>query len=204
MKRHFLLWENPRDAILTIVIILMVIGCINVYSASFVRAEAMMDDGRYFLKRYLMWAALGSACMYIIGFKFDYRRFLTPRFCGLTVLLGVLLLVCVMTVGDVINGARRWLHFGPVSLQPSELAKAIEVLFASWYLGEKIRHGIPVRMFSRKTWHGLGVAALFAAFIIAQPDMATMCIVFGLMWLLYVVAGMPKGEILLTFGAIAA
>ena len=199
MDRRFLLWENPRDAILTIVGLLMVIGCINVYSASFVQADAMMGDGRFYLKRYIAWAALGSVAMYFIGFKLDYRKFLTKRFCAIAVAFTALLLLGVMVGGEVVNGARRWLRVGPLQLQPSELAKAVEVLFASYFLGGLLRRGVPVRMFSWRTCHGMAVACLFAFFIILQPDMATMGIAFGLMWLLYAIAGMPGREFVITF-----
>ena len=48
-----MLWENPKDAIITLMILLMVIGCVNVFSASFVRAEAMTGNPYHFLVRYL-------------------------------------------------------------------------------------------------------------------------------------------------------
>ena len=44
MRERFLFWENPKDAILTITLLLMVIGAVNVFSASFVRAADMMGD----------------------------------------------------------------------------------------------------------------------------------------------------------------
>ena len=40
MNKRFMIWENPRDAVLSIVFILMALGCMNVFSASFVRAES--------------------------------------------------------------------------------------------------------------------------------------------------------------------
>ena len=48
-----MLWENPKDAIITLMILLMVIGCVNVFSASFVKAEAMTGNPYHFLIRYL-------------------------------------------------------------------------------------------------------------------------------------------------------
>lgn len=50
MNKRFMIWENPRDAVLSIVFILMALGCMNVFSASFVRADAMFHDSYYFFE----------------------------------------------------------------------------------------------------------------------------------------------------------
>src|SRR3990170_1845086 len=47
--------------------------------------------------------------------------------------LGVLLLVCVALFGDVVHGARRWLHVGVTRVQPSELMKIAVPLMLAWY-----------------------------------------------------------------------
>ena len=54
MKKRFLIWDNPKDAIISLTLLLMLVGCINVFSASFVEARDMFEDGYYYLKRYLI------------------------------------------------------------------------------------------------------------------------------------------------------
>ena len=59
MKKRFLIWDNPKDAIISLTLLLMLVGCINVFSASFVEARDMFEDGYYYLKRYLIFGAVG-------------------------------------------------------------------------------------------------------------------------------------------------
>ena len=59
MKKRFLIWDNPKDAIISLTLLLMLVGCINVFSASFVEARDMFEDGYYYLKRYLIFGGAG-------------------------------------------------------------------------------------------------------------------------------------------------
>ena len=68
MKKRFLIWDNPKDAIISLTLLLMLVGCINVFSASFVEARDMFEDGYYYLKRYLIFGAAGLMLMLWLGF----------------------------------------------------------------------------------------------------------------------------------------
>ena len=72
-----MLWENPKDAIITLMILLMVIGCVNVFSASFVRAEAMTGNPYHFLVRYLGYAAAGGLVFCVTAFQVNYKRLMS-------------------------------------------------------------------------------------------------------------------------------
>lgn len=73
MKKRFLIWDNPKDAIISLTLLLMLVGCINVFSASFVEARDMFEDGYYYLKRYLIFggartdadAVAGIPCAFV-------------------------------------------------------------------------------------------------------------------------------------------
>lgn len=73
MKKRFLIWDNPKDAIISLTLLLMIVGCINVFSASFVEARDMFEDGYYYLKRYLIFwrsrtdadAVAGISCAFV-------------------------------------------------------------------------------------------------------------------------------------------
>ena len=69
MKKRFLIWDNPKDAIISLTLLLMLVGCINVFSASFVEARDMFEDGYYYLKRYLIFGAVGLMLMLWLGFR---------------------------------------------------------------------------------------------------------------------------------------
>lgn len=196
MNKRFMIWENPRDAILSIVFILMTVGCINVFSASFVRADAMFHDSYFFLKRYLTWGILGLICMWVIGFKANYKIFLSRRFIKLLCGGTFLLLLAVDVIGVTVNGSRRWLYFAGVSLQPSELAKVVEVMLASSYLGQRIKEQKFISLTKYVSAKAMLVAFAFAVLIFKQPDMGTMGIVVGLMLVMYIIAGIPVSQII--------
>ncbi len=201
MKKRFMIWENPRDAILTLVFILLVLGCINVFSASFVRADAMFHDSYYFLKRYLMWGGLGLTFMWLIGFKLNYKVFLSRRFINIIYFGTLLLLLAVDVTGKVVNGSRRWLFIAGISLQPSELAKVVEVMLASSYLGQRLRQGLSIRLNDFESGKAFLMACVYGVLIFKQPDMGTLGIVIALMLVMYIIAGIPVGQIVEVVGA---
>lgn len=117
---------------LILVFCLLGFGLVMVASASYVSALHKEGDSYHYIKRQLIFAIIGVALMLFIT-RFDYsvfRRFI-PAYFGISVLL--LILVLIPKVGIEANGARRWLGFGGLTFQPSELAKlAIIMLFASY------------------------------------------------------------------------
>ena len=141
MRERFMLWENPKDAIITLMILLMVIGCVNVFSASFVKAEAMTGNPYHFLVRYLIYAAVGGVMFWITAFHLNYKRMMSPRFYKVVVGVTILLLAATLGVGTVVNGSRRWIYIAGFSLQASELAKVSVILMAASFLGDRLQRG---------------------------------------------------------------
>ena len=77
MRERFLFWENPKDAILTITLLLMVIGAVNVFSASFVRAADMMGTPYYFLIRYIGYGVFGLLIFWFFGYRYNYKNLMS-------------------------------------------------------------------------------------------------------------------------------
>src|SRR6266498_1912220 len=116
------------------VLSLLGFGLVMVYSASAVYATQKFGSATYFLKRDLLWSALGVLVMGI-GMRIDfgvYRRWSYLALIGSIGLLGG-----VLVVGARINGARRWFHFAGVSFQPAELAKLALVIYLAYSLAKK-------------------------------------------------------------------
>jgi len=193
MHKRFLIWDNPKDAILVLTFLLMALGCINVFSASFVEAKDMFDNGYFYLYRYAGAAVIGLIVMGIIGWKIPYRFWLQHRQIWYAILFVVL--ICVDAFGVTTKGAQRWLYIGGQSIQPSELVKLSMIILGAGSLGEYLKRGMPVSL-RRK---GMGApflqAALFAALVLVQPDMGTAAIILALMIGLYIVAGLPRIEL---------
>jgi rod shape determining protein RodA len=81
---------------------------------------------------------------------------------------GVMLLVCVALFGDIVNGARRWLHVGVTRIQPSEIMKIAVPLMLAWYFD---RYAKSLRF----TNYIVAAALLFipVGLVVRQPDLGT-------------------------------
>ena len=104
------------------ILLLVSLGIVMLASTSSVKGSVRFDDPQYFLKRQLVWLLL-SVCIGVVVVRFDYhwwRKFAAPLALVSVVLLA---LVFVPGIGLEIKGSRRWLGIGPLSLQPSEIAK---------------------------------------------------------------------------------
>ena len=112
---------------LLITAMLVLFGCVMVYSASSVFAEQYHDDSTYFIARHLVFLLMAIAFTVIIV------KFCTPLFWkdfGYVLYgISVVLLLLVLVIGsDLGSGAKRWLDFGFITIQPSEIAKIALVL----------------------------------------------------------------------------
>jgi cell division protein FtsW len=107
---------------------------------------------------------------------------------GLVVSLTTLVLVIVPGLGASSNGAARWLGFGPLELQPSELAKLSLVLYAAYVISHKERIE---RAWGRVLWPLALVSAVGAGLVLAQPDMGTALVLVAIAFAVAAAAGAP-------------
>ncbi len=122
----------PCDLPFTLLVLaLALFGTIMVFSAGYAYAYARYDDGAYFIKRQIIWLILGLVTMYLASHvKPEFFKAITPIIYVLTLVL----LLLVLIVGFVGNGAKRWISIGPITIQPSEIAKiAIVLILAKYY-----------------------------------------------------------------------
>lgn len=110
-----------------LVLAVLGVGLIALFSASYPSGLWQYGDGLYFIRRQALFAAMGLTAMFVAS-RVDYHIFhrLAWPLMGVTLLL----LVVVLFMPDQ-KGFSRWIRLGPVSVQPSEIAKfAVIVLFA--------------------------------------------------------------------------
>src|SRR5256886_6228318 len=145
---------------------LVAFGLVMVYSATSASAALGNGDPSSYLKRQAVYALLGVALL-IGASRLDYRKLkgLAPAL----VLSSLALCLVVLVAGTQVNGARRWLSFGPAAFQPSELAKLALAIWAAGYLAKR-RAPQSLRELARPI--GL-LAAIFCALILLQPDLGT-------------------------------
>src|SRR5918997_6773679 len=113
----------------TATLCLLAAGAVMVYSASSAESLQSGGDAAGYLKRYVMFGALGLVAMHVLSrHSLAVARNATP----LILVAGFVLTAAVMLpgIGVTVNGATRWLGAGPVQFQPSELLKIGGILFA--------------------------------------------------------------------------
>ncbi len=165
--------KKTGDVPLLICVVFMAcFGCIMIYSASSYTAEVQYGDSLYFVKKQLIGVFLGIAAM--VGTCFlPYGKLTKLKIPAIIVSVILLALVFVPGVGITNYGATRWIGFGGVTLQPSEIAKYAFALFSAAYFAKNhekvktVKGVLPV----------LGVGIFFCVLIIIEPNMSiTMCV----------------------------
>jgi cell division protein FtsW len=181
---------------------LVAFGLVMVFSATSAAATIGNGDPVTYLKRQAVYAAFGVAVL-IGASRFDYRAL--PALAPPLILVSLALCVVVLVVGPPVNGARRWLTFGAVSLQPSELAKLALAVWAAAYLARKPP---PQRLADLARPIGL-LVGLFAALILLEPDLGTVIVIVTMLAAMLLVAGTPirvlggAGAIVVGLGLVA-
>lgn len=127
--------KAPVDFILLLtVVILLATGIIMVLSASSPTALAEFGDSYTYLYKQCLCAAIGLVVMFILTL-IDYRVF--KRLYKLVYIATIAVLCLVFIFGISENGATRWVYIGPISFQPSEVAKVGIILFYAELLTRK-------------------------------------------------------------------
>ncbi len=145
---------------ISIVFLILVIGIINSYSAS------VADHTHKFFYRQILWVILGIG-VGLPFFKIDYR--VIAKYSLWLYLFSLFLLLLVFPLGPTIKGAHRWLVIGPISVQPSELAKFSTILFLGFYLSEEKAD----RLDLIHLLVPLAIISAPALLIMLQPDLGT-------------------------------
>lgn len=164
----------PVDKIMLAVVLgLTLFGLMMVYSASAMLAQKNFGTQFYFLLRQAGWALAGLAAM-MIAMRIDYRNYKKSSIILPVLYFTIVLLVLVLFLPTV-NNTHRWIRFGGLSLQPSEIAKLALIAFLAFFL-EKRSHEVEMfkRVFLPMTMVSLAVIGLIGA----EPDFGTMLILF--------------------------
>ncbi len=183
-----------------IMIILLALGCVFVYSASFYSAEITYGDKFFFLKKQLFGIAVGFVLFLFFTF-FDYHKLEKLRWLLLVVSYVLLLLVFVPGVGLTNYGATRWINLKVITFQPSEFAKFAFIVFSASVLAKRSE--------TVKSFKGIIpviiVGVLYCLLIIMEPNMSiTICMACLMVSMLFVGGARLKHFLIMIVPAIAA
>ena len=166
------------------VLALVSIGIVMVASASIAFSADAYGDPWFFLKRHLMFLGVGAVVALVVS---QVPLSVWSRLSWPLLLFSCLLLLVVLIpgIGREVNGSRRWLAFGPITVQPSEVAKFCLLIFFASFLtrrNQQLRHWssfmIPVFI--------LGIVALM---LLAQPDFGSVVVISGTVLAMVFLAG---------------
>ncbi|QLY78333.1 stage V sporulation protein E [Clostridium intestinale] len=167
-----------------VVFFILAIGVVMVYSASTYYGMYVIPahDSMYFLKRQILFAALGIIAL-LFMMAFDYHKL--KKLTLLILIVTVILLIAVFFF-EAKKGAQRWITIGPFSLQPSEIAKYAVVLFLALSLeqkGEKVK-GLMYGMMPY-----LGFSGFFAGMVLLQKNLSIASVIMIVTLIVLFVSG---------------
>lgn len=168
----------------TIMVCLLAIGLVMVLSASGIVAEKMNGDKYYFFKRQLIFASAGGIALWVAAlmprewlYKFQYPALIIAL---------ILLLITLTPLAPRINGAKRWLPLGPVSIQPMEFVKIALVFYLAYFMSSK---QALIKTFSRGVIPPFAVTGLFCFLLLLQPDFGSAVVLAGILFFMCVAGG---------------
>ena len=175
--------RGPDPVLFWLGLALVAIGLIAIASASIEYGDWPFGNPWHHTPRHGIYLAI-AASMAAVTYRIpiDVWQRISPL--CLLVALGLLMLVLIPGIGRNVNGSQRWLPLGPITLQPSEIAKFALVLYTAGFL---VRHADTVR----SSWQGIAkpvfVLCLVALLFLLEPDFGATVIatgtVFGMLFL---------------------
>jgi cell division protein FtsW len=179
--------KKPLDFwLLMTVLILLTLGLIMIFSASAPTAEKEYGDVYYFIKKQLVFAALGIIVM-LLAANYDYRKYGKRTVMGLMAASVIMLvLVLIPGIGRNINGSWRWIYFGPIPFQPSEMAKLSLILYLSYNLSKRKK---PLNSFFGDLLPYLLAVGLVALLLMLESHLSATIIIISISVIILFVAG---------------
>lgn len=190
---------KPIDkTLLTIMILLMMLGLLTLFSATYYKAQNSTGDPWSEVKKQMFGVAVGAAAMQFtirIPYQFWGKRKVVVA--GIALSCVLLLLVVIPGIGVNINGSRRWLSIAGISFQPGEFAKYAVVLFMAMVLTAR---GRKIQWLFKGILPVLVVPGVLFLLILEQPNLSTAGTIIIVSVLMVLLAG-AKWRHMLVLGA---
>ena len=179
--------RRPDSTLLSIVLVLCVFGIIILSSASSVASFQALGDPNGYLKKQIISMIIGLLLMVLImQFSISWLRKLALPFLIISCIL--LFLPFIPGLGPELLGARRWITFGGVFFQPSELVKLGLIIFlAAWFSKQSMHDAEPKKVL----FPLLGLLGGITLVLIKQPDLGTAIVILAIAVVMYFAAGAP-------------
>lgn len=180
-------------SLLFLIIFLLCFGLVMLYSTSSYYGFTRFDDSAYYVKKQLFATSLGIVAMFVVSI-IPYQWWMKWATFGYIAAFG--LCVAVIFVGREAKGQSRWLQIGPLSFQPSELAKLAIILFIA-----TIIYKTPRGLGNWKNLLKIGAMSLPVIFPVLYNNLSTAIIIAGIVVCMLFVAS-PKSRYFILLGAV--
>ena len=181
--------NNKRKAVdftlLLGTMLLVFIGIIMVFSASWPEGMTKYDDGTRFLRKHIYSAIAGFAAMiFCMNFDYKYYKKLAIPIYTVAIIAGLLIF---SPIGITLKGARRWINLGFMTFMPSDVIKLGSIIFFAWFLTNKKNK---VGTLVQGTIPALIYIVISCGLIFAQNDLGTTATLGVTMMTMFFIAGM--------------
>ena len=194
--------RGPLDLpYLLLVLMLVGVGLIMLFSASFPSAYYEKGNPAYYLIRQGLFAVVGIVAMAIIG-KTNYERFCGAARIALigSIILLVIVLIPGVGTGKLTHGAQRWIRMGPIQFQPSELAKVGVILYFADSISKKRDR---MATFREGILPYAGILATIAILMGLEPHLSGMVLLLGIGAVMMYVGGIRNYWVFAGFVVVA-
>ncbi|MDQ0416284.1 cell division protein FtsW [Croceifilum oryzae] len=162
---------KPDFWLILVIFLLVGFGLIMVFSTSYYKGLVDYQNSYYFFQKQLMFTGVGFLAFFIaINIPYTFYR----KHIGKFLLLTVPLLISVFFLAKEINGSQRWLVLGPISVQPSEIAKIVMIIYTASIM---VKKQSVINQFSKALFPPLVVIGFICGLLLAQPHYSGMMII---------------------------
>ncbi|MEX1218196.1 MAG: putative lipid II flippase FtsW [Acidimicrobiales bacterium] len=184
--------------LLALILAMNFFGLLMILSASSVTALYQYGSSWYQFRLQFIWFLLGCTALFVMS-RFPYERLSKLMKPVLLIAAGLMAAVLLPGVGVTVNGSSRWLGWGPLRMQPSELVKLAVILYAADTLTRRVGQIGDWKAVLRP------IAVVFVAFaglLIAQPNLGTTIILATIVLVMLFVGGVPGKPLAILSGGL--
>ncbi len=197
-RQQFIQQKAIDFGLILIVLTLMLIGLIMVASSSMPYADSRSHSNElYFLVRHIIYIGIAVfAALATLNFSMASWHKYGPYL----LILGLALLILVLGIGREVNGSKRWIVIGPITVQVSELAKLFVISYMAGYL---VRRSDELRTQIKGFIKPLMIVVLVVGFLLLEPDFGAAAVIVAVSLTMLYLAGARLWQfILLSIGAL--
>lgn len=198
----FIKGGTPDYALIGCFFLIIFVGLVMLTSASSVVSFQKFGTTYFYITHQLLLGLIPGLFLFYIASRVDYHIWerLAPFFLILSV--GLLVLVFIPGLGFGAGGAQRWVHFGPIVFQPSEIVKLTFLLYLAAWLAK--RKGSTIHDLSYGFVPFVVLVGSVSLLVVLQPDMGTMGIIALMAAMMYFMIGAPLSHLgLIGLGGVA-